>query len=865
MAHILIPPLQPHYPVVCSWCQAEDKRTVVDYSVVKGSHGICEKHSRELLGEEGGDVTKTFIDGFEQGSSKETHVLNAEGDVYHAEFGNVTGPAGAVMWWRHEMPSPDVPEHALGQPEYKHIEFPVSMNDEERIRSGSKAAMLFTMWRPHDAGWRWRYPVRKGERVRARIYAHAWHSQCSQKPHDGPIEEDCRTSIHWAHMYFSVGLDPTGGLDPWADTVRWGERVERYGTYGKPVRSPSIEAEGEHVTIFFRSQATHPLKHCDCYIDDLEVLVEPVQDAEGTVPPAYDYAQRYTGLPQIHDEWEAIRWRRAVATAKARAQGSISHSLDDLGSGPACRVADLVNPTDAEIEYLEKHYPGLIINVIQAKTEVEAACRLFDPLGESADIALSQNDARWKDRDLGEAPGGETIGQAGCLLTLAAIALRHVLATDVTPDKLNLLLASHGGPFVQDDLLMWETFADLFDCFDERIRHNNRVTEGDLGLLLYNGWEIGLRRADGKHFVYLETVHDGLYIIDPWDGKRKKWRVDQVRGIRAAHVKGEEPVPIDPPVVNPPDPVERKPLIVPHLQTIIPNVLADYVAPMAARGTPLPWVKIFNAGDAELIKRVSPHTKILYRRWIPDQGQFLRELEPSVWHYDVDGLIAYLRPELVRYGQWIDAVESLNEETPTHNLPKLEAISRMDADFCRKLYEADLGVRPAVGAAGVGNPDHGAETELMCKILGPAMKDTHAVAVPHAYTPAKPGRQWLCDKDYDVRPAYSWNDTFMRLGFEGIPIVVGEMGPIGALGEPHPLLSLDGWRSSQCIDGDEDLLVRMSFDLQDECWEYNGYVGYNAIQALCPFTSGIGIGWHKFLWWDTQYRRILAEYEARGI
>jgi hypothetical protein len=58
-----------------------------------------------------------------------------------------------------------------------------------------------------------------------------------------------------------------------------------------------------------------------------------------------------------------------------------------------------------------------------------------------------------------------------------------------------------------------------------------------------DGWEIGLRVSGGSHFVYLEYVTDQLHIIDPWDGERKTWSINDVSGIRAAHVAGIEPEP----------------------------------------------------------------------------------------------------------------------------------------------------------------------------------------------------------------------------------------------------------------------------------------------------------------------------------
>jgi len=35
------------YPVYCSWCEAEGRKTVVSMSEVEHSHGICPEHRKE--------------------------------------------------------------------------------------------------------------------------------------------------------------------------------------------------------------------------------------------------------------------------------------------------------------------------------------------------------------------------------------------------------------------------------------------------------------------------------------------------------------------------------------------------------------------------------------------------------------------------------------------------------------------------------------------------------------------------------------------------------------------------------------------------------------------------------------------------
>jgi hypothetical protein len=39
------------HPVICAWCKAEGKTTVVGYSAVPDSHGICKRHLACLMRE----------------------------------------------------------------------------------------------------------------------------------------------------------------------------------------------------------------------------------------------------------------------------------------------------------------------------------------------------------------------------------------------------------------------------------------------------------------------------------------------------------------------------------------------------------------------------------------------------------------------------------------------------------------------------------------------------------------------------------------------------------------------------------------------------------------------------------------------
>ena len=65
-----------------------------------------------------------------------------------------------------------------------------------------------------------------------------------------------------------MGIDPTGGIDPLGPAVVWGERQQVYGLYGPSLEVERVQAQGPIATVFVMSEASHPLKHADFYMDD---------------------------------------------------------------------------------------------------------------------------------------------------------------------------------------------------------------------------------------------------------------------------------------------------------------------------------------------------------------------------------------------------------------------------------------------------------------------------------------------------------------------------------------------------------------------------------------------------------------------
>lgn len=205
--------------------------------------------------------------GFEGGTSRDTLYWTLTGGPYSTQFGEINGPEGWIAWWHEGPPCSGTPDYRLGRPEVKVISGP----DPERIRSGEQAVKWFTFWHCHRGGLLQRVQVEPGHCYQFSVYAHSWFSNCDLRPHyDLPLDYDCdrEDPILWAQDWLSVGIDPTGGIDPMASTVEWGTPLQEYGRYGRRLTTERILAEGYWITVIIESEASHPLKHDDFYIDD---------------------------------------------------------------------------------------------------------------------------------------------------------------------------------------------------------------------------------------------------------------------------------------------------------------------------------------------------------------------------------------------------------------------------------------------------------------------------------------------------------------------------------------------------------------------------------------------------------------------
>lgn len=305
-------------------------------------------------------------------------------------YGEIFVPKPWVAYWREGTSVPHDPANQVGygRPEFQIISRGAPFLTPPRIRTGSRAVKLFTFYRIHDAGlYQQVQGIQPGSRLRGTAWAHAWSSSADDATSsDGvgsqpifvrasdPIPEPLGAEPRLRNFTFSVGIDPKGGTDPWSADVVWGEGAHIYNGYAQ-IPPVEVVAAMSTVTLFVRSSVLWPLKHCDAYLDDtqlvvvgeasapLEVEVTPLSVVVGTPfevrtqgdegAKAFHFVQDtvFAKPPVVQDDGDVIC--QAVATAPGNCEVRVTSATGASGSVafvvepmPAPTVPDCVPPRE---------------------------------------------------------------------------------------------------------------------------------------------------------------------------------------------------------------------------------------------------------------------------------------------------------------------------------------------------------------------------------------------------------------------------------------------------------------------------------------------------------------------------------------
>lgn len=173
----------------------------------------------------------------------------------------------------------DAPEGCIAwhNPEFRDTKGVVS--GPSRIHSGKNSQKYFTFYSVHEAGLFQMVNVLPGSLLRFGVYMHAWSSN-----QDGSeLDPSSYNSSGQTSMHMRVGIDPTGGDDPWSPNIVWSPEHDSYDIFGYyEVRAT---AQSDRVTVFTHSMPEKGLKHNDVYVDDAELVAIQVPDQPAGAPP----------------------------------------------------------------------------------------------------------------------------------------------------------------------------------------------------------------------------------------------------------------------------------------------------------------------------------------------------------------------------------------------------------------------------------------------------------------------------------------------------------------------------------------------------------------------------------------------------
>lgn len=276
-----------------------------------------------------------FKDSFE--STEWTHdaiqfTLNKDGSITPVKvlYGNIFTPKGYTFWYLHGKPVDHDKENLDGwcQPESSYIcTFP------NRANTGSCGYKFFGFYRIIDAGIYRKFTCNIGEVIDASVYAHAW-SSVEDNPlfstgisdqQSIPVGTPCLTDAQ-RNASFWIGIDPTGGENPYSKNVIWGEGKHIYNKFDKV--SVSTVATTTIFTVFIRAKFLWRFKHNDAYIDDLLVTTKVPEVKPKECTPRIIYERTYNLLPQA----ATLEFSKKVFEEAFKNKETVGWSADDAGA-----------------------------------------------------------------------------------------------------------------------------------------------------------------------------------------------------------------------------------------------------------------------------------------------------------------------------------------------------------------------------------------------------------------------------------------------------------------------------------------------------------------------------------------------------
>jgi hypothetical protein len=245
-------------------------------------------------------------------------------------------PAGWIPWWTEQSPSD--PDWANHRPEWKPAEAALYPG---RVRSGERALQWFKSYATYWAGAYQTVAVPQNAQLRFSAYGLAWSCEKWEFCPDA-------TSYNPANMRMQIGIDPTGGTNPWSPTIVWSNAFSP--VWGWEYIEVQATAQGSQVTVFLLAHPDWPKQNQDTYYDDVSLVVV------GSAPPPPP-APAPTQPPDVAQPTATFE-PPTIITATPQADGSIVHTVQ--GGETLWSVAATYGLTLDEIRALNPDVEDLI-------------------------------------------------------------------------------------------------------------------------------------------------------------------------------------------------------------------------------------------------------------------------------------------------------------------------------------------------------------------------------------------------------------------------------------------------------------------------------------------------------------------------
>lgn len=701
---------------------------------------------------------------------------------YTVERGEINNPLDWFTWYAHQRTEAPVPWDPPNRVGWAEPETRLSETVHQRHRSGERAAYLFTYGRIHEAGMLQQVQVAPGDRLRFTAFGHAWsaHDQPTPKPPNcsnagcGPLawkagtpglNDDQRAHTLW------VGIDPTGGVDPYAPTVIWGEGWHIYNAYRESPLMVEAIAEAATVTVFLKSSCLWRFTHNDVAWDDCELHVvenvPPPSPAMGRGAPRLQYARRMHVLPPT---MTLERAQEIFALAWASGRETVGSSYDDAGIGDLdLRTAVLWDIPLADqgvlLTWYAEHYPGVRVEFAGAGEDeplwltyptTYVPPRITSPYGPRGmgfhyGVDLRSSWAVWGTEVLaaldgevvltGIEPGKEYFGEQVQIRTLhqgQEVLLRYA----------HLVPQSQGGIYVR---------------VGQRVMRGQKLGRPD---------NTGQSTADHLHF---DVRVNGKY-VDP--------------ALLIRWPEAPEPPSIPPPLLS------SRQLVSLHCQSFGAAEKEFFRLAQPAVG------KVFDLGAAAEIKSVSPETLVVYRHHIPDRAIAEIVQNPTWgmnWFFDQmpQDIVEAVRAGIVNYVE--TPLNEANQWFPTQVWAAAEMV------FIEQLRLRIPGARPLTMTVSVGNP---AESDYPALIpLAQATAAAGGAGGYHGYKPIASGVRFDDHAKWHECRHEGMDRVFRDAGVQ-LDWILTEVGACGGTMHGVPgnqwfeYDSQGGWRNAKAFGGD---------------------------------------------------------------